>query len=116
MALVGLHYSKFFKEKLLTGKISGSILAGKWKIPIGDKMGIYVGKDADNVERSLINEKIGVATIRFCVVKLVKDVTDQEARSENFKNKEEFIRAIKYWHKLSKDNFVTYIRFEFKKT
>jgi hypothetical protein len=45
MALVCLHYSKFFGEKLLKGEIKGTILKGKWQIPKNEDLFLCIAPE-----------------------------------------------------------------------
>lgn len=111
MALLGLHYSKSFKENLLNKKITGGVLAGEWKMPVGSKMFLYVS-ESDNVKNSGKEIKLGTVKVNECYTKKVGELNDEEARGEAFKDKKELIDAAKYWHKLDLEDIITYIKFE----
>lgn len=110
MALVCLHYSKFFREKLVNKKISGTVLKGKWKFPKDSEVFIYV-TEADSVEEGKIDHKIGAARILSSNTMKVKELTENEARAEDCRNREELINEIKYWHKIGDDDIVTFLEF-----
>jgi len=113
MALIGLHYSEFFKEGLLNGKTKGTIIAGEWKIPQGENLFVYSSKG--NVENSKQDEKIGSVKIISSKVIRADKLSDKEAKICNYENTEKLKEAIKYWHKCEDSAKVTFIEFEFNK-
>jgi hypothetical protein len=111
MPLVCLHYSRFYKEKLLRKEMNGGVLKGEWKIPIRTEMFVYV-TEADSVEEGKTDHKIGVAKILSCEIKKVKDLTDKEAKAEGYKDRKELIEAVKHWHKAKDEDNVTFLGFD----
>jgi len=111
MALVCLHYSKFFRENLVNKRIKGTILNGEWNVPTGKDMYVYV-TEANSVEEGKTDHKIGKAKILKCYTKRVGELNDKEAIAEGFINRGELIKEVKYWHKLGDENIITFLEFE----
>lgn len=114
MALVCLHYSKFFEDKLLSGKIKGTILKGKWEIPTDEGLFLYIAPE--NVETSKEDKKVGTVKITFLKQITVADLSDREAVICGYENGEKLKEGVKYWHKCSDSDVITFIEFEFKST
>lgn len=113
MPLVCLHYSRFYEERLRKKEMKGGILKGEWKVPLGSEVFVYVS-EADSVEEGKIDHKIGIARILSCEVKKVKELSEKEAIMECYKNRQELIDAVKYWHKVEEEDCVTFLEFELK--
>ena len=113
MALVGLHFSGFFKDRLLTGKMSGTILKDKWSIPVGEKLFVYLAPE--NAETSTQDEKIGIAEIASCKEMMVSELSDKEAKACTYEDAESLREGVKHWHKCTDSDTVTFIEFIFTK-
>lgn len=113
MALVCLHYSKFFEEKLLSGKIKGTILKGKWSIPSEEDLFLYIAPE--NVEISKEDKKIGTVKITSLKQMTVAELSDKEAKICGYENEKELKEGVKYWHKCVDSDVITFIAFEFRK-
>jgi hypothetical protein len=112
MALLCLHYSKYFEEKLLSGKIKGTILKGEWDIPFKEDLFLYIAPE--NVETSKEDKKVGTVKITSLKQMSVADLSDSEAKICGYENEKELKEGVKYWHKCSDSDIVTFIEFEFK--
>ncbi len=113
MALVGLHYSGFFKDKLLSGRIKGTVLHGEWSFPESAELFVFLAK-GDAMESS--NEKkVGIASVKECKSMKVNELTDVEADYCGFDNCEKLQEAVKFWHKCDDYDSVTFVKFEFRK-
>jgi len=113
MTLCGLHYSDFFKDNLITGKIKGTILKGKWSIPVEDELFVYIAPE--NVETSREDKKIGVAKIISCRYIKVGELSDKEAKICAYENGESLKQGVKHWHKCNDSDTVTLVEFDFRK-
>lgn len=111
MPLVCLHYSRLFRKKLERKEMRGGILKGKWKIPLGTEAFVYVS-EADSVEEGMTDHKIGIAKILSCQEKKVKELTEAEAKAEGYPTRKELLEAVKFWHKLGDEDFITFIEFD----
>ena len=114
MALASLNFSEFFKDKLLSGEMEGTILTGEWDIPPEDELLIYVSKKG-NVEDNKEAEKIGKVKITHCEPKKVEDLTDREAEICSYPNAEELKKGIEKWHGCDRSDIITFIKFDFQK-
>jgi len=113
MPLICLHYSRFYEEKLRKRAIKGGILKGEWKVPLYSEIFVYISEE-NSVEEGKIDHKIGIAKIISCKVMKIKELTEKEAKMECYKNRQELIDAVKYWHKLEEEDFITFVGFELK--
>jgi len=112
MAVVCLHYSKFFEDRLFSGKIKGTILKGKWEIPTEEDLFLYIAPE--NVETSKQDKKVGTCKITFLKQMKVAELSDHEAKLCGYENAEELKKGVKYWHKCSNSDTITFVEFEFK--
>ncbi len=113
MSLIGFHYSAFFKEALLTGKMSGTVLKGEYKFPISSKLFVYLSPD--NAETSILDTKVGVATIKACKVLPVSELTDKIAQHCAYTNETALREDIKKWYNCGDSDKVTFVEYEFEK-
>ncbi len=113
MALVCLHYSKFFEEKLLSGKIKGTILKGRWSIPNEEELFLYIAPK--DVETSKEDKKLGALKITSLKQITVADLSDKEANVCGYENGKELKEGVKHWHKCVDSDVVTFITFQFRK-
>ena len=113
MALVFLHYSKSFEYKLLSGKIKGTILKGKWGIPINENLFLYVAPE--NAENSKEDKKAGIVKVTSLKQMTMAELSNNEARIYGYEDEEKLKEGVKYWHKCSDSDAITFIEFEFKK-
>lgn len=111
MPLVCLHYSRIYREKLMKKEMKGGVLKGEWRIPIAAELFIFVS-EADSVEEGKTDHKIGMAKILSCEIKKVKELSENEANVEGFKNRQELIDAVKYWHEVGDEDNITFIKFD----
>jgi hypothetical protein len=111
MSVPCLHYSRFFKDKLLSGEITGAVLKGKWQFPSGSDVFIYVS-EADSVEEGTTDHKLGVAGIVSSTTMRVKELTEREAKAAAYNNRAELLEGVKRWHKLGESDFVTFVEFK----
>lgn len=112
MALASLNFSEFFKDKILSGEMRGTILTGEWDIPYKHELLIYISKEG-NVEDNKEAEKIGKAKITKCKTKKVEDLTDKEAEICAYPDAEELKNGVKKWHGCESSDVVTFIKFDF---
>ena len=112
MSVPCLHYSRFYKEKIISGKISGAILKGEWSFPKGSDVFIYV-TESDSVEEGTTDHKVGIAKIQSSAVVKVADLTEAEAKATAYTDRDELLEAIKKWHELDETGIVTFLSFEF---
>ncbi len=113
MALVCLHYSDYFENNLISGKMKGTILEGKWDIPVESKLFVYMAMES--VEASKEDKKIGNAKIISCRQMRVSELSDKEAKACVYKSGEAFRQGVRYWHKCKDSDVITFIEFKFKK-
>ena len=111
MSVPCLHYSRFFRGKLLSGEITGAILKDKWQFPAGSDVFIYVS-EADSVEESTTDHKLGVARIVSSTVMRVNELTEREAKAAAYNNRGELLQGVKRWHRLAESDSVTFIAFK----
>ena len=112
MALICLHYSKYFEDKLLNGEIKGTILKGKWDIPTNEDLFLYIAPE--NVETSKEDKKVGTVKITSLQQMVVAELSNKEAKICGYENEEKLKEGVKYWHKCSASDTITFIEFEFK--
>ncbi|GEM_PF-7133874 len=112
MALVCLHYSKFFEDKLLRKEIKGTILKGKWEIPKNEELFLYIAPE--NVETSKEDKKVGMVKIISQKQMKVSDLSDKEANICGYENGEKLKEGVKHWHKVSDSDIITFVEFEFR--
>jgi hypothetical protein len=111
MALVCLHYSKYFEDKLLKGEIRGTVLKGKWEIPFDEDLFLYIAPE--DVVTSKEDKKVGTVKITALKQMTVAELSDREAKICGYENGEKLKEGVKYWHKCSDSDIITFIEFQF---
>jgi len=68
----------------------------------------------ENVETSKKDKKVGIVRIISQKQMKVAELSDKEAKLCGYENGEELKKGVKYWHKCSDSDIITFIKFEFK--
>ncbi|MBI4058221.1 hypothetical protein HY408_00470 [Candidatus Gottesmanbacteria bacterium] len=111
MAVVCLHFSDTFKEKLLSGEKRSSILHGAFQFTPGTRVFVYLSQGL--VEASQTDTKIGTATIQYSKTLKVGEVTDEDIKKSGHQTIEAFKNSTKRWYNATAADTVTIISFEF---
>lgn len=109
MAVPALAFSEFFREKLESGRMNGTILAGEWKIPEAE---VLVYSTKGNAEGSKTAERIGSRKIKACRVMEVSELSGMEAKTAGYADGRELIAAVKKWHGCADGDMVTFVEWE----
>ena len=115
MAIVAFHFSGVYKDKLLSGKKTASVMPGLHMYEVGGQVLVYLSDTPNLFDKGAKETRIGEATIVTCRQCKLKDITKEEAMNCGYLSSEELIREMKIWYPLMKnvDN-VTYVRFSLK--
>ncbi len=110
MAILGFHFSGVYKEVLLNGTKTATILEGEHYFRIGQEVLVYLS-DKLNLFDGNIERRIGKAVIEKVEIKRVKDLTELEAKLCGSKNLEELKNALKKWYNSDENSIITYVKF-----
>ena len=110
MAILGFHFSGVYKEVLLNGTKTATIMEGEHCFKIGQKVLVYLS-DKPNLFDGYIEKRIGKATIEKVEIKRVKDLTELEAKLCGSKDLEELKNALKKWYNSDENSIITYVKF-----
>jgi hypothetical protein len=110
MAILGFHFSGIYKEVLLNGKKTATIMDGENYFKIGQEVPVYLS-DKPNLFDGTVEKRIGKAIIEKVEIKRVKDLTDSEAKLCGSENLDELKKALKKWYNSDENSVITYIKF-----
>lgn len=110
MAVPALAFSGFFREKLVSGRMKGTVLVGKWEIPEGDVMVFCSGNG--NVGESGDAEKLFTVKIKSCKTMEVSGLSDPEAKTAGYADGAELRASVKKWHGCRDADTVTFVEWE----
>jgi hypothetical protein len=114
MAIIGLHFSGVYKEKLLSGQKCASVMPEANMYAPGSFAFVYVA-EGNVMDKNAKEKRIGEATIKESKICQLKDLTDEEAKNCGYDTPEELIDEMKRWYLyLTNKSVVTYVRFETK--
>lgn len=113
MGLIGLLFSKYYKNYLVKGK-KATIIVGEFKLTSKEPMFVFVSK-GNSVEDSNELEKVGTAnSIRVEKIE-VKDLTNIHSSLLGYASVGEVKSALKKWHNLNSENAViSFVSFDFE--
>ena len=111
MAILGFHFSGIYKESLLNGKKTATIMEGENYFRIGQEVLVYLS-DKPNLFDGEVERRIGKAIIKKVAIKRVKDLTDLEAKLCGSENLEELKKTLKKWYNSHENSVITYIEFK----
>lgn len=113
MALLALHFSKIYKDKLLKkGKRSTMVNYPLYLVP-GQKLPVYISNKNEE-EKSTSAKKIGTATIAKIFVIKTRDINDENAKIMRHKSRLDVINSLKRWYKINNNSIITYLEFELR--
>ena len=113
MALLALHFSRIYKEKLLNGK-RHTMVDYPLHLAPGQKLLVYIS-DKESEEESTKAEKFAIATITKIFVIAVKNINNENAKLMGHKTKKEVIDSLRKWYKINNKSVITYLEFEVKR-
>ncbi|MEA3229390.1 MAG: ASCH domain-containing protein [archaeon] len=114
MAIVGFHFSGVYKDRLLTGKKSASVMPEPNMYAPGSFAFVYVC-DGNVMENDAEETRIGTATVLTSRVCPLNDLTLEEAVNCGYETAEDLRAEMKQWYPHLKDESpVTYVKFDLK--
>lgn len=113
MALLALHFSYQYKEKLLSGKKRHTVVDYALHLTPGQRLLVYLS-ESGKVEDTTAAKKIGVATITKAFIITVRDITDAHATMMGHATRKELIASMKKWYKITNSSIITYLEFNFE--
>lgn len=114
MAIIGLHFSGIYKDKLLSGKKSASVMPEPNMYAPGSFAFVYVC-DGNVMEKDAEEKRIGTATIETSRVCLLGDITLKEAVNCGYETADKLREEMRQWYpQLDDKSPVTYVKFELK--
>lgn len=114
MALLAFHFSKAYKEKLLSGKKRHTIVDYPLALNVGQKVLIYLSTE-DNVEDSKKAVKTGTAIVTKVITIKVSDINDENAQRMGHDSRNEIINSMRKWYKINNKSIISYIEFKLNK-
>ena len=110
MAILGFHFSRVYKKKLLSKKKTATIMVDEHFFNIGEEVQIYLSEKANLFDDT--NEKrIGKAKIENVSIKKVSEITKEEAILCGSSNLNELKQELVKWYNCNDDSIITFIRF-----
>ena len=110
MGILGLHFSAEYIEKLSRGIKTATILDGEHNFRIGQELMVYVS-DRPNLLRGWFEKRIGKATVKEVIIKMVKDLSDHEAELCGSSNLLQLEKSLKKWYCSEKNSVITLLKF-----
>jgi len=115
MAIVAFHFSGVYKDKLLSGKKTASVMPGTQMYEVGSQVLVYLSDTPNLFDKGAKETRIGEATITTCRQCKLKDLTKEEAMNCGYETAEQLRKEMKQWFPhLSDKNPVTYVQFELR--
>jgi hypothetical protein len=110
MAILGFHFSGVFKERLLKGIKTATIMNGENYFKVGQEVLVYVS-EKPNLFEGKLEKRIGRAIIEKVEIKRVKDLTIEEAKLCGLKDLEELRNDLRKWYNAKDNSVITFIKF-----
>ena len=110
MAILGFHFSGVYKDKLLSGKKTATIMEGKNFFRPGQEVFVYLS-EKPNLFDGKIEQRIGKAEIEKNEIKKVGSLSEEEAKACGYDSLEELKQDLKKWYSADEDSAITFIRF-----
>lgn len=112
MAIIGLHFSGIYKDKLLSGKKCASVMPEANMYAPGSFTFVYLA-EGNVMDKNVKEKRIGNATIKESRICQLKELTDEEAVNCGYETAQELRDAMNEWYpSLDNESVVTYIRFD----
>jgi hypothetical protein len=113
MAIVAFHFSGVYKDKLLSGKKTASVMPGAHVYEIGSHVLVYLSDTPNLFDKGAKETRIGEATIMTCRQCKLKDLTKEEAINCGYETAELLKKEMKQWFPHINDKSpVTCVRFK----
>ena len=110
MAIPGFHFSGVYKDSLLNGVKTATIMIDENYYRLGQEILVYLSDEA-NLFDGKIEKRIGKAVIEKIEIKKVKEINENEATNCGSKNLEDLKEALKKWYNANDESTITYIKF-----
>jgi hypothetical protein len=110
MAILGFHFSGVYKNVLLSGKKTATIMDNKHHFRPGQEVLIYLSSKP-NLFDGKIEKRIGKAVIKKSVIKRVKELTGEEAKQCGSKSLKDLKASLQKWYQTSENSTITFVKF-----
>lgn len=110
MAILGFHFSGVYKDALLNGKKTATVMDGSRSFDRGQEVLVYLSEEP-NLFDGDVERRIGEAVIQKVEVKKIEELTEDEARKCGHESLKNLKRALKKWYGADDDSVITYIEF-----
>jgi hypothetical protein len=111
MAILGFHFSGFYKDVLFNKLKTATIMKGEHFFNIGEEVQIYLS-EKQNLFDGVDEKRIGKAIIQKIIIKKVSELKNEEAISCGSNNLEELKSALFKWYNCNDNSIITYIKFK----
>jgi len=111
MAILGFHFSKVYKEHLIRGIKTATVMPGQHQFNVGEEVQIYVS-DKDNLLEGRDEKRIGKAIIEKVDIKRARELTNEEAKNCGSKDLDDLKLDLMQWYGTDDTSVITYIKFK----